>query len=170
MKELKPVVDQAADYYERYYADLEAQKLAAQRTPNLDSPASTFEEEEQKPSPQYLDALYASSRKRSQSGDDPGSRGSKALRSNTGTPVFSRSSSLGSSAELPLPTPDGDGTPAEALLSDFDDGLSKRTDDPIVYVGGQAMPFSEVTQEIADERMSSEEYTTWYELVMEQSS
>lgn len=35
-------------------------------------------------------------------------------------------------------------------------------------VGGQPMPFSQVTQEIADEKMSPEEYTAWYELLMAQ--
>lgn len=35
-------------------------------------------------------------------------------------------------------------------------------------VGGQPMPFSQVTQEIADEKMSAEEYTAWYELLMAQ--
>ena len=31
------------------------------------------------------------------------------------------------------------------------------------------MAFSEVTQEIADEKMSPEEYTAWYELLMANS-
>ena len=45
-----------------------------------------------------------------------------------------------------------------------------RTYDDIVYysVGGEPMPFSLVTQEIADEKMSPEEYTAWYEVMMAQ--
>ena len=31
------------------------------------------------------------------------------------------------------------------------------------------MPFSLVTQELADEKMSPEEYTAWYEVMMSQS-
>lgn len=30
------------------------------------------------------------------------------------------------------------------------------------------MPFSQVTQEIADEKMTDEEYTAWYDMLMAQ--
>ena len=38
----------------------------------------------------------------------------------------------------------------------------------LVPVGGEPMRFSQVTQEMAEERMSPEEYTAWYDVMMAQ--
>ena len=59
-----------------------------------------FDEEDRKPNIQYLDSLItprsdsrSESLKRSRSREDIGDRENKALRSNMGTPIFSRSPS-----------------------------------------------------------------------------
>lgn len=119
--------------YDQYYASLEAasRPQSTAHTPALDFLDSDFEEEERKPSVQYLDALNES-RKRSRSREDLGSRENKALRSNLGTPIFSRSDS--GSFGGPSPTPDTSGS---TLGADGDMEVSvevdKPRDDPIVY-------------------------------------
>lgn len=81
--------------YEQYYASLEAasQVQSTVQTPLPESLGDTFEQQEDvKPDKAYLDSL-SSSGKRSRSPDDIGTRENKALRSSTGTPIYSRSGS-----------------------------------------------------------------------------
>ncbi|KAH8113794.1 TFIIE alpha subunit-domain-containing protein [Phellopilus nigrolimitatus] len=170
-EEKKPVVDHNADFYEQYYASLEAasQARSTTQTPVMESFGSDFDEEERKPNVAYLDTLNAV-RKRSRSLEDDGGRDNKALRSNQGTPVFSQSASgLSSAVDSPLLLPES--VPSQADVEGHAELVGFGTpavDEPIVLVGGQPMPFSAVTQELADEKMSPEEYTAWYELVMVQ--
>lgn len=65
---------------------------SAAPTPLPESLGSDFDQEEQKPDVAYLDSINASG-KRSRSPDDHSWRENKTLRSNSGTPIFSRSGS-----------------------------------------------------------------------------
>lgn len=181
VEETKPTIDHNADFYEQYYASLEAasQAQSASQTPVMPSLSGDFEEEERKPNVAQLDMMNAAAvpnaaRKRSLSIDEDSDRGNKALRDNMGTPVFSRSASGWSSAvNSPVPfSPNSEPGPPQTDLDtsteSMDFGSQPAIDEPAVMVGGQLMPFSLVTQEIADEKMSPEEYTAWYELLMAQ--
>jgi len=171
--EKKPVVTQDAAFFEQYYASLEAanQARSTTQTPMMDTLGSDFEEEDRKPILTYLDSPNPSG-KRSRSREDDGERTSKAMRSTAGTPTFSRATSgFASAVDTPSPLPDvgifrSDGE-GDIEVMEAVDGLS--AEDPVVFVGGFQMPFSQVTQEIADERMTPEEYTAWYELCLAQS-
>ncbi|TDL25233.1 hypothetical protein BD410DRAFT_743979 [Rickenella mellea] len=122
----------------------------------------------------------------------------KALKSNGGTPVHSRGNSYARSngtldspdgaqaGEMGMLNGDGEGegehdadmdmieagagagAGAGADVNGAGVGGGFDNDDPFVNVGGQPMPFSQITQEIADERMTPEEYTAWYDMVMAQ--
>ena len=178
--------------YEQYYASLEAASRvhSTSQTPRMDSVDSDFDEEERKPNVQYLDALNNVTRKRSRSIEDYGDRNAKAIRSTNGTPCASQSSSahnsgMNSVVDTPSPPPEIPSVDVATMANDVSVDISM--DDPMVFgesefvigrtsylslllisVGGEPMPFSQVTQEIADERMSPEEYTAWYEIMMMQ--
>ncbi|KAL5523175.1 hypothetical protein ACEPAF_1442 [Sanghuangporus sanghuang] len=199
VEDVKPVIDHNADFYEQYYASLEAasQAQSASQTPQMPSFSADFpelEQEEQKPNIDTLNNSSSSSqslfatghqRKRSRSIDEDSDRGNKAMRSILGTPVFSQNASIsGMSSTVNSPAPfspsySETGTIPPPSILDGDtsaelgtDGNSSSgrifEDEPTVMVGGQPMPFSQVTQEIADEKMTPEEYTAWYELLMAQ--
>ena len=87
------------------------------------------EEEEQKPSVQYLDSLNEAG-KRSRSQEDLGVRENKSLRSNLGTPVFSCSDS--GSFKGPSPTPDANTGTFEVEV-ELEVNSEDLADDPIVY-------------------------------------
>ncbi|THH06029.1 hypothetical protein EW145_g4369 [Phellinidium pouzarii] len=169
MEEKKPEVDHNADFYEQYYASLEAasQAQSTAQTPVMEMTSNDFEEEERKPNVAYLDSLNGT-RKRTRSPEDIGERENKSLRSSMGTPVFSRSTSalsgLVDSPPSSFEFQQTNGVRTEHLESS-EQPLASET---VVLVGGKPMPFSHVTQEIADEKMTPEEYTAWCELVMAQ--
>ncbi|KAI5123232.1 hypothetical protein M0805_001321 [Coniferiporia weirii] len=171
VEEKKPEGDHNADFYEQYYASLEAasQAQSTTQTPVMETLGGDFDEEERKPNVAYLDSLNTT-RKRTRSPEDEGERENKAFRSVLGTPIFSRSASaLSGMVDSPSPFPEPvlphtDMGDTEPMLS----GDQPMALDPVVLVGGQPMPFSQVTQEIADEKMTPEEYTAWYELLVGQ--
>ncbi|KLO09836.1 hypothetical protein SCHPADRAFT_857378 [Schizopora paradoxa] len=163
VEEAKPVVDHTADFYEQYYASLEAasQAQSASQTPMLDTPIDDFED--RKPNVALLDSL-SSPRKRSRSPLDEGRNGLKAARSNAGTPMFSRSPSGVISAEDSPAAPVDMGSFSSNSFP-VDDVVIPDVDDPMISVGGKSMPLSQVTDEMGDE-MTPEEYQAWYELLM----
>lgn len=93
--------------YEQYYANLEAnsRSQSALQTPVIESLGNDFDDSAKSNGP-YLDSLNPSG-KRSRSREEDDERFAKALRSNAGTPAFSRSpSALMSAVDSPSPFPD----------------------------------------------------------------
>ncbi|KAI1783309.1 TFIIE alpha subunit-domain-containing protein [Ganoderma leucocontextum] len=148
----KPVVPQTdeADYYDQYYASLAASvDPSTQPTPGL----SEFDEEEDvKPNLEYLDSLN-DYRKRSRSREDVGTGGS--------TPKLPRTDYAMEVAEAEAATVNGFG--GEEVAAD-----GAAAEDLIVYVNGQPVALSQVTEEHQEE-MTPEEYTAYYELLSAQS-
>ncbi|KAK7685566.1 hypothetical protein QCA50_011433 [Cerrena zonata] len=157
-KDVKPNVteSQESDYYDQYYASLAASAApSAQATPAVPDLGSDFgdEEEDVKPSVEYLDSLN-DYRKRSRSREDVGMGGGpvKTPRMNGHEPS-------------PLSYTNGVDVPAEAEI--LVNGMTVEdvpADDPIVYVNGEPVPFSQVTEE-HQELMTPEEYTAYYEVM-----
>ncbi|KAI0071034.1 hypothetical protein K474DRAFT_1669448 [Panus rudis PR-1116 ss-1] len=163
--DVKPDVTsiQDADYYDQYYASLAASAApSASATPAQPDLGSDFggEEEDVKPNVQYLDSLNEY-RKRSRSVDDVGSGGgpSKLLKVN------------GDTISTADPVTNGFG---EAYVNgmgggeDAGAGSGAPADDPIVYVNGKPVAFSQVTEE-DQELMTPEEYTAYYEVMTAQA-
>lgn len=139
--DVKPEINQEMDYYDQYYASLAASNaVSSQNTPRSGLGSEEFEEEEQKPSVQYLDSLN-DYRKRSRSKEDEGAAASK------------------------LPKID-----APELEPDITDSMMEvnGADDTPVFVNGVAKPFSEVTDEDT-ELMTPDEYTAYYEVLQSRS-
>ncbi|KAI0761300.1 TFIIE alpha subunit-domain-containing protein [Trametes elegans] len=148
-QDVKPSIVQAneADYYDQYYASLAA---SSQPTPRL----SEFGEEEEdvKPSVEYLDSLNEY-RKRSRSRDDVGTGSStpKAPRVNGFADAVEVETALHTNGVEEAPATDG-----------------AVEDDPVVYVNGEPVPLSQVTEE-HQEAMTPEEYTAYYEVLSARS-
>ncbi|GJE85312.1 TFIIE alpha subunit-domain-containing protein [Phanerochaete sordida] len=156
-QDVKPAVTQMNDvnYYDQYYASLAASNVtSAQDTPALTNLDEFGEDDEDvKPNVEYLDSLNEY-RKRSRSTEDIGvDRGpSKTPKLNGHTP------SNGFTPSVPEPEPE---LPITSADEPAPEGL---VDDSIVYVNGEAMKFSEVTEE-HQELMTPEEYTAYYEVL-----
>ncbi|KIY49460.1 hypothetical protein FISHEDRAFT_41590 [Fistulina hepatica ATCC 64428] len=140
--DVKPVVNHEESLYEQYYARLAA---SAQATPASTGLGSDFgepnEDEDQKPNVEYLDSLNAY-RKRSRSAED------------------------NEQSERPPKSPRAEGAlsvngTTEALV---DEGTADAADDPLVYVNGDPIPYSQITEE-HHELMTPEEYTAFYEIM-----
>ncbi|KIK46983.1 hypothetical protein CY34DRAFT_799831 [Suillus luteus UH-Slu-Lm8-n1] len=139
--DVKPEINQEMDYYDQYYASLAASNaVSSQNTPRSGLGSEEFEEEEQKPSVQYLDSLN-DYRKRSRSKEDEGAAATK------------------------LPKID-----APELEPDITDSMTEAdgADDTPVFVNGVTKPFSEVTDEDT-ELMTPDEYTAYYEVLQSRS-
>ncbi|KAK2461270.1 hypothetical protein APHAL10511_006797 [Amanita phalloides] len=157
VEETKPVINQEADYYDQYYASLAAStNVSAQVTPSASVPASSEygdlnndDEEEQKPSVEYLDSLN-DYRKRSRSREDEGVKRTKLpkLEDEHVNGIVPVSGHPNGSAEL---------IPTDAL------------DDPTVYVNGAPLPFSEIAEE-HHELMTPDEYTTYFNILQERTA
>lgn len=132
------VVSNSIIDYDKWYADLEASSKAqsALQTPKPEVVLNDFDEEERKPNIALLDAAngfahFARKRSRSRSSDREGERGSKALRSNAGTPVYSRpASAVGS------PTPSVNSVPPPAENST----ATPMPDEPMVMGKSEFIP------------------------------
>jgi len=147
--DIKPAIDrsqQEQDFYDQYYASLEASN---QQTPVMDPSGSDFGEEEEdvKPSIEYLNSLNEY-RKRSRSADDVGvstsSSGKKVAKVDLGQP--------------PAPV---SGVPIEIEMV-------SPGDDPLVSVNGEMMKFSLVTEE-HQELMTADEYTAYFDVYQAQN-
>lgn len=139
--DVKPEINQEMDYYDQYYASLAASNaVSSQNTPRSGLGSEEFEEEEQKPSVQYLDSLN-DYRKRSRSKEDEGAASTK------------------------LPKID-----APELEPDITDSMMEvnGADDTPVFVNGVTKLFSEVTDEDT-ELMTPDEYTAYYEVLQSRS-
>ncbi|EPS98247.1 hypothetical protein FOMPIDRAFT_1126886 [Fomitopsis schrenkii] len=149
-----PTQTQEADYYDQYYASLAASAVTTPAAPTLGDDFAD-EEEDVKPSLEYLDSLNVHN-KRSRSFEDvDGTLGSvKTPRLNGYESVHETS---------PVESPAAAAAPAEeeGAITVLADGL-------MVYVAGQPIRLSEVTEE-HQEQMTPEEYTAYYEAVVANS-
>ncbi|KAJ7366692.1 TFIIE alpha subunit-domain-containing protein [Mycena albidolilacea] len=152
-KDVKPVIDQNAQYWDQYYASLEN---SAQATPTgLSAPGSSDfgdlggeDEEDIKPSVEYLDSLNEY-RKRS--------------RSNDGVDTANKVAKV----EQVDPTAGLLNGAAEAVADVAMEEPAVPQEDPIVYVNGNPMPYSQVT-EAEHDLMTPEEYTAFFQIMQEQ--
>ncbi|KAL4071438.1 hypothetical protein V8B97DRAFT_1871035 [Scleroderma yunnanense] len=141
---VKPETYDESDYYDQYYASLAASNAAsAQATPSALA-SELGEEEDQKPSIQFLDSLNEY-RKRSRSVEDEGTAAKKI-------------------PKVDSEPPDSNIHP-EAFVSYGANGAS---DDPFVLVNGISKPFSQVTEE-DQELMTPDEYMAYFEVFQARS-
>ncbi|EGO03838.1 hypothetical protein SERLA73DRAFT_175515 [Serpula lacrymans var. lacrymans S7.3] len=149
-EDVKPTIDHESDYYDQYYASLAASTQATPSGLVSDDFGDFGEEEEQKPSVQYLDSLN-DYRKRSRSREDEGASTKKLAKT-----------------DWPAVEPVQNGIiHDEAEVDDINVGNGLQ-DDPTVYVNGQPKPFSHVTEEDQD-LMTPEEYTAYFEVFQTRS-
>ncbi|TFK49023.1 hypothetical protein OE88DRAFT_1683638 [Heliocybe sulcata] len=147
VEEVKPQTEDI-DYYDHYYASLEASHaVSTQGTPFSNGVDGLEEEaEDVKPSIEYLDSLNEY-RKRSRSqAVDESSEPRKTPRVDEST-----------YAPPPSEEPPAEETPE-----------ASPEDDPVVQVNGQAVRYSEVTEE-HQEMMTPDEYQAYYELMQARS-
>ncbi|KAG5642730.1 hypothetical protein DXG03_002275 [Asterophora parasitica] len=168
IEDVKPVVNQEADYFDQYYASLAASSSAAasaQATPSsLSLPGSSdfgdvayAEEEDRKPNVEYLDSLNEY-RKRSRSGEDDGANAkSKVVKVDDGLNGYGYSPETGIS-----PVVNG-----AIVVESLQPPLPPK-DDPIVYVNGKGVAYSNVTEEDHD-LMTPDEYTAFFEVMQARS-
>ncbi|EEB92718.1 hypothetical protein MPER_08733 [Moniliophthora perniciosa FA553] len=203
-QDVKPVINHEADCafpfserqltfdigtldYEQYYASLAASAGASAQGNAVWSECSGSdfdnaekEEEDQKPSMEYLNSLNEY-RKRSRSLEDEGSDG-KAKVANTSTIVRVNGNGNGNALQTNITS-----HTMESVPDGTQNGVAKSPEDPIVYgsysqavfpippyadvdtsvVNGNPKPFSAVTEE-DHELMTSDEYTAYYEVLQSQ--
>jgi len=155
VEDVKPVINHESDLYDQYYASLAASSSSvpsAQDTPSINlSLGDDFgdlpdEEEDTKPSVEYLNSLN-DYRKRSRSAEDEGRAGKKMAKTESDV------------ANL---------VEDVTMAVDNDASEAPPEDDPIVQVNGQPMAFSKVTEE-DQELMTPEEYTHYFEVFQARS-
>ncbi|KAF5379153.1 hypothetical protein D9615_006061 [Tricholomella constricta] len=168
MEDVKPIVNHEADYYDQYYASLAASSSAAasaHATPsNLSLPGSSDfgdvaydDEEDRKPSVEYLDSLNEY-RKRSRSGEDDGANAKmKTAKVEEGLNGYGYSPENGISLV-------NDST----IMVDNVQPPPPPEDDPVVYVNGKPVAYSKVTEEDHD-MMTPDEYTAFFEVMQARS-
>ncbi|KAF7365362.1 HTH TFE/IIEalpha-type domain-containing protein [Mycena venus] len=153
-KDVKPVIDHNAQYWDQYYASLEN---SAQATPTgLSAPGSSDfgdfgadDEEDIKPSVEYLDSLNEyRKRSRSHEGADTANKVPKV--EDFGSVAAHLNGAAVAVADVPM-----EEQPAE-----------EPREDPIVYVNGNPMPYSQVT-EAEHDLMTPEEYTAFFQIMQE---
>ncbi|KIP06485.1 hypothetical protein PHLGIDRAFT_13874 [Phlebiopsis gigantea 11061_1 CR5-6] len=158
-EEVKPIINQVTDvnYYDQYYASLAASAApSAQDTPALTNGSEFGEDDEDvKPSVEYLDSLNEY-RKRSRSSEDTGlDRGPPKTPKLNGHAI-----------------PNGFAPPSEPeqpVVTAWEESAPQISgDDPDVYVNGAPMKFSEVTEE-HQELMTPEEYTAYFDVFQSMS-
>lgn len=151
IEDVKPIIVEThdADYYDQYYASLAVSRApSSPNTPPSQEVVGAFGAgDDTKPSVDYLDSLNQY-RKRSRSVEDVGfGNGSTKLpKLNGGTNGIHLESLNGTSVTNGVGSVDG----------------------PIVYVNGEPVPFSSVTEE-QQELMTPEEYVAYCDIVMAQS-
>lgn len=171
MEDVKPLGNSEADYYDQYYASLAASSAAvsAQATPSgLSLPGSSdfgdvaFEEEEdRKPSVEYLDSLN-DYRKRSRSREDVGGPAAKTK--------VAKVEENGLNGIGYGYSPENGIVRVEENVVVVNDAqpLMAAADDPLVYVNGKPVPYSQVTEE-DHELMTPDEYTAFFEVMQARS-
>ncbi|KDQ50382.1 hypothetical protein JAAARDRAFT_164904 [Jaapia argillacea MUCL 33604] len=164
--DVKVVVNHETDYYDQYYASLAASSApSTQDTPNglaFNDGRSDFgdEEEDVKPSVEYLDSLNEY-RKRSRSNmEEDGVEVVKKV-ARTEERELHGVYKVGDANGIVMPAEDA------FMLERTESGtvsMGEAGDDPVVHVNGDPMRFSEVTEEHQD-MMTPEEYQAYYEVM-----
>ncbi|KAJ6615138.1 TFIIE alpha subunit-domain-containing protein [Mycena sp. CBHHK59/15] len=159
-KDVKPVINHEAEYWDQYYASLAASSQnSSQATPSgLSAPGSSDfgdfgadDDEDIKPSVEYLDSLNEyRKRSRSHEGQDVANKMPKVEEVTDG---------FGSASGRP----NGYAPPDVVVVEE----VEKPREDPIVYVNGAPMPYSQVT-EAEHDLMTPEEYTAFFQIMQEQ--
>ncbi|KAF9809972.1 hypothetical protein IEO21_07202 [Rhodonia placenta] len=159
-EDVKPIVmEQEADYYDKYYASL-AVPFAGQ-TPGMPKGGSDFDDEEEdvKPSIEYLDSLNEY-RKRSRSQEDVD--GGKA------TPKTPRIDvDAATAATNRVDAGIGVNGIAQPAVEDASEG-PPLVDEPTVLVNGAPVALSQIADE-HEALMTPEEYTAYYEVLTAQA-
>ncbi|KAJ7136562.1 TFIIE alpha subunit-domain-containing protein [Mycena epipterygia] len=158
-KDVKPVINHEAQYWDQYYASLES---SAQVTPTgLSAPGSSDfgdlgadDEEDVKPSVEYLDSLNEyRKRSRSHENADAANKLPKMENGFGGATGF-----LNGAAVEPVV--------ADVPMAAAEE-MEEPKEDPIVYVNGVPMPYSQVT-EAEHDLMTPEEYTAFFQIMQDQ--
>ncbi|KAI0305088.1 TFIIE alpha subunit-domain-containing protein [Russula brevipes] len=157
-EDVKPDVKEGggneADYYDQYYASLAAS--AAPSTPSGEFSVLGDFEEDRKPNIEYLDALNEHN-KRSRSVEDEGDTERKQVKVGDG---LGQENEREYGQQLPMNGVESSGAVnAEAAIAE---------EDPIVYVDGKPMPFSQVGEEHHD-LMTADEYAAYFEIFQQHS-
>ncbi|KAI0271489.1 TFIIE alpha subunit-domain-containing protein [Gloeopeniophorella convolvens] len=146
-EDIKPDIKESkeSDFYDQYYASLAASAApSTQHTPSGDFSVVGDFEEDRKPNIEYLDSLNEHN-KRSRSVEDDGDAGRKVARVEDGWGPANGDHAMGGADELPAA------------------GEAGGEDDPIVFVDGKPMPFSQVGEEHHD-LMTADEYAAYFEI------
>jgi len=180
-EDVKPAVKEGneADYYDQYYASLAASATpSTQHTPDGEFSTPGFEED-RKPPVQYLDSLNEHN-KRSRSVENEGDAERKQARvsGNGDGDGWSPGQGQGQGQQgqengeqqqlLPvLPMNGMESSAPDAERVDMDVVVGE--EDPLVYVDGKGMPFSQVGEEHHD-LMTADEYATYFEIFQQRST
>lgn len=181
IEETKTTVGLSVNYYDQYYAALAASAAASSAAPTpsrLSLPSSSnsgdgllaSEEEDTKPSVEYLESLNEY-RKRSRSREDVGMGGGK--------PKAPKMEELENNAKINghIDKVNGVAHLRGVVIGDSEGGEpggdmqigdAPTQDDPLVYVNGKQVPYSQVTEEDHD-LMTPDEYTAYFEIMQAQS-
>jgi len=172
-EDVKPEVKEGneADYYDQYYASLAASAApSTQHTPSGEFSVLGDFEEDRKPNIEYLDALNEYN-KRSRSVEDEGGEAErKQARVGAGVGAATdgwghgQGQENGNGAELLSPSTNG---VESSETMNAEDVIAE--DDPIVYVDGKPMPFSQVGEEHHD-LMTADEYAAYFEIFQQRSA
>jgi len=162
-KDVKPVINHEAEYWDQYYAGLESTPVAsAPGSSDLGTGADDFgaddDEEDVKPNVEYLDSLNEyRKRARSHEGAEEANKAPKVEQgvANGFGSATGHLNGLAPPADAPMP---------EVEMAQADE---EPKEDPIVYVNGAPMPFSQVT-EAEHDLMTPEEYTAFFQIMQDQ--
>ncbi|KAI9512614.1 TFIIE alpha subunit-domain-containing protein [Russula earlei] len=170
-----------ADYYDQYYASLAASAApSTQHTPSGEfSFLGDFEEEEEgeeegedrKPNIQYLDSLNEHN-KRSRSAEEDEGEAAERKQARVGAGAGAPADGDGWGRQGREGEGEGNGEEilgAESLAMDANADVMAEEDDPIVYVEGKPMPFSQVGEEHHD-LMTADEYAAYFEIFQQRSA
>jgi len=160
VQDVKPVVDHDQIDYDQYYASLAASATASTNgtpsglvgIPSGDDFGASDDEEDRKPSIEYLNSLN-DYRKRSRSREDIGTPKSKVARLTNNRDLGDGGKVNGAEALIPIAV--------ETQTPDAGDG--PQFNDPVVYVNGMPKVYSEVTEDDHG-LMTPEEYTAYFEV------
>ncbi|KAJ7785267.1 TFIIE alpha subunit-domain-containing protein [Mycena maculata] len=157
-KDVKPVINHEAEYWDQYYAGLETPAASAPGSSDLGGRGDDFgaddDEEDVKPSVEYLDSLNEY-RKRARSNEG-------AVAANKLPKVEDAANGFGGASGHV----NGFAPPADAPMPEAE-MIEEPKEDPIVYVNGTPMPYSQVT-EAEHDLMTPEEYTAFFQIMQEQ--
>lgn len=161
-----------ADYYDQYYASLAASTApSTQHTPSGEFSVLGDFEEDKKPNIEYLDSLNEHN-KRSRSVEDEWAEADAAAERKLARVVGWGQGQAANGGDVPMNgAVEGPGVAlAGAAGADADAGVDVLPDDdPLVYVDGKPLPFSQVEEDHHD-LMTADEWAAYFEIFQQRSS